>query len=139
MKQKFKDGWEIIPADSKAGLFMEEDWEERLSPIIDKEQQIIYNMLKLFIPEEYGYYFDEIHEHDEPEDIPHGEGVWRTVYSTPLGFYYKAGEYNIINTTSTEEYIYYAIGLHGCSLQSALTEYVRVPKEQYWARSYTNA
>ena len=51
MKQKFKDGWEIIPADSKVGLFMEEDWEERLSPLIDKEQQIIYNMLKLFIPE----------------------------------------------------------------------------------------
>ena len=124
-----KNGWEIIPSDSKAGLFMEEMWmEEEDFPLINKEQQIIHDMLKLFIPGEYGYYFSETHEHDEPEDIPHDEDVWKRVYYTPLDFYYESGEYNIISTAYTEDYIYYSISLHGCSMASALTEYVRIPE-----------
>ena len=126
-----KNGWEIIPSDSKAGLFMEEMWmEEEDFPLINKEQQIIHDMLKLFIPGEYGYYFSETHEHDEPEDIPHGEDVWKRVYYTPLDFYYESGEYNIISTAYTEDYIYYSISLHGCSMASALTEYVRIAKDE---------
>jgi|TARA_R110001583_G_scaffold2282_1_gene16815 hypothetical protein len=119
------DGWEIIPSDAKEGLFMEEMW-------VEEEQQIIHDMLKLFIPEEYGYYFSETHEHDEPEDIPHGEdvtgSVWKRVYRTPLPLYHETGEYNCIDVAYTEDYTYYAISLHGCSFASALTEYVRVAK-----------
>jgi hypothetical protein len=125
-----KNGWEIIPSDSKTGLFMEEMWmEEEDFPLINKEQKIIHDMLKLFIPGEYGYYFSEIHEHNRPEDIPHGEDAWKRVYYTPLDFFYESGEYNIISVAYTEDYTYYAISLHGCSFSSALTEYVRVAKE----------
>jgi len=134
MNNKIVDGWEIIPSDAKEGLFMEENWmKEEDFPLINKEQQIIHDMLKLFIPGEYGYYFGEIHEHDDPEDIPHGEGIWKngegiwkTVYNTPRDFYYRASEYNSIDVAYTEDYTYYAISLHGCSLASALTEYVRI-------------
>ena len=147
MNKKFKDGWEIIPADSNAGLFMEEGWmEEENLPlkfkivysVINKEQQIIHDILKLFIPGEYGYYFSEAHEHDEPDDIPYDgcpcpdccptgrKYLWERVYYTPPGLVSKTGEYNIISVAYTEDYTYYAISLHGCSLASALTEYVRI-------------
>ena len=134
MKNKIIECWEITPSDSKTGLFMEEMWrEEEDSPLINKERQIIHDMLKLFIPGEYGYYFSETHEHDKPEDIP--EGVWKRVYYTPLDFYYESGEYNIINTVSTKDYVYYSISLHGSSFSSALTEYVRVAKELWRVRN----
>ena len=127
------DGWEIIPSDAKEGLFMEEMWvEEEDFPLINKEQQIIHDMLKLFFPGEYGYYFSEIHEHDEPEDIPHGEdvtgSVWKRVYRTPLPLYHETGEYNCIDVAYTEDYTYYAISLHGSSFASADTQFVRVAK-----------
>tara|TARA_R100000664_G_C2754112_1_gene141632 strand:- start:479 stop:874 length:396 start_codon:yes stop_codon:yes gene_type:complete len=124
------NGWEMVPADVdfNSGIFMEENWMNRESPLINTEQQIIYNMLKLFIPGDYGYYFSEIHEHDKPEEIPQGKDLWSTVYYTPSDFYYRSGEYNIIHTASTEDYTYYAISLHGCHFSAALTEYVRVSK-----------
>jgi len=126
------DGWEIIPSDAKEGLFMEEMWvEEEDYSLYNKEQQIIHDMLKLFIPGEYGYYFSEIgfHEHGEPEDIPEFTyDKWKRVYRTPLDFYHKSGGYNIITTTSTEDYTYYAISLHGSSFASADTQFVRVAK-----------
>ena len=134
MTNVIKDGWEIIPKNTQ-GLYafsddeyFEENFKEEY-PLVYKEQRIVQDMLKLFIPGEYGYYFSETHEHDEPEDIPHGKGVWKTVYYTPVAFYSKAGEYNIIETVSTEDYIYYAISLHGSGFASALTEYVRVARQ----------
>jgi len=129
-----KNGWEIMPSGYKTGLFgLRQYMEEEDSPLINKEREIIYNMLKLFIPGEYGYYFIETHEHDEPEDIPeYAKGVWERVYYTPMPFYYESGEYNSIDVaysrSKTEDYTYYAISLHGCSFASALTEYVRVAK-----------
>ena len=131
-KVKLVDGWEIIPSDTKEGLFMPEMWMvEENYPLINKEQQIILDMLRLFIPGEYGYYFGEIHGHDDPEDIPEfTDGKWSEVYYTPLDYYYESGEYNIIKTTATEDYIYYAISRHGCSMASALTEYVRIAKDE---------
>jgi len=83
-------------------------------------------MLKLFIPGEYGYYFSETHEHDEPEELEDFE--YKTVYYTPLDFYYESGEYSRVEVAYTEDYAYYAISLHGCSFASALTEYVRVAR-----------
>ena len=122
--------WEIIPSDSKTGLFMPEMWmDEEDCPLSNKEQQIIHDMLKLFISGEYGYYFCEVHDSPRPKDIPEfTEGVWKKVYDTPLDFYYKSGEYNTITTRTTEDYIYYAISLHGCSMASALTQFVRVKR-----------
>ena len=126
---KIVDNWEIIPSGCTAsGMFIPENWDEvglEEYPLIIKEQRVIHDMLKLFIPGEYGYYFSVAHEHDKPEDIPKSESVWKTVYDTPLAFYYKAGEYNTITTASTEDYVYYAISLHGSSLASALTEFVK--------------
>ena len=125
---KFKDGWEIVPSDSKTGLFMQENWMYNEGQA-KQEQDILHDMLKLFIPGEYGYYFCEVHDSPRPKDIPEfTEGVWKNVYYTPAAFYYKSGEYNIITTTSTEDYAYYAISLHGCSFASALTEFARVAK-----------
>lgn len=90
------------------------------------EQDILLDMLKLFITnkaEEYGYYFSEVHEHKRPEDIP---TQWSTVYYSPVHHYYDSGEYNIIETASTKDYVYYSISLHGSSFASALTEYVKI-------------
>jgi len=133
MNNVIKDGWEVCPKNTH-GLYsfaddeyFSENFKEEY-PLVYKEQRIIHDMLKLFIPEEYGYYFSETHEHDEPEDIPHGKGVWKRVYYTPLGFYSKTGEYNIISVSYTEDYTYYAVSLHGCNFASALTEYVRIAK-----------
>ena len=123
---KIIDGWEIIPACSRTGIFMKENWMHNEGHA-KLEQDILQDMLKLFIPGGYGYYFNEIHEHDKPEELE--DLKFRDVYYTPLDFYYVSGEYNIIKTASTEDYTYYAISLHGCSFASALTEYVRVSKE----------
>ena len=125
MTNVIKDGWEIIPADSKTGLFMKENWMYNEGPA-KQEQDILHDMLKLFIPGEYGYYFSETHEHDEPEELEDFE--YKTVYYTPLDFYYESGEYSRVEVAYTEDYAYYAISLHGCSFASALTEYVRVAR-----------
>ena len=136
---KIIDGWEVCPKHSQ-GLYAfsdEEYFSENFKedyPLVYKEQRIIQDMLKLLIPGEYGYYDAETHKHDKPEDIPEflrddGERVWKTVYDTPLDFYYRAGEYNSIDVAYTEDYTYYDISLHGCSFASAPTEYVRVAKK----------
>tara|TARA_R110002073_G_scaffold179269_2_gene337786 strand:+ start:11052 stop:11432 length:381 start_codon:yes stop_codon:yes gene_type:complete len=123
---KIKDSWEIIPAGSETGLFLPENWMYN-EGLAKQECKIIHDMLKLFIPGEYGYYFSEIHEHDKPEELNNLE--YKRVYYTPVDFYYMSGEYNIITTRSTEDYTYYAISLHGSSFASALTEYVRVERK----------
>ena len=128
------NGWEVSePTGDRLYAFGDDEYliknfkEEY--PLIYKEQRIIQDMLKLFIPADYGYYFSETHEHEEPEDIPpYGEHLWKTVYYTPLPLYYESGEYNIIQVAYTEDYIYYAISLHGSSFASALTEYVRITR-----------
>lgn len=136
-KLKIVDGWEMIPADSKTGLFMEETWKKRPERdrfhLTNEEQQIIHDMLKLFVRGHYGYYFSELHDHEQPEDIPVRGHVdsWTKVYYTPNDLFYDTGQYNSIDTASTKDYVYYAISLNGSSLASALTEYVRIPKVLY--------
>ena len=130
---KLINGWEVSePTGDRLYAFGDDEYvlgSKEEYPLIYKEQRIIQDMLKLFIPADYGYYFSETHEHEEPEDIPpHDKDVWKTVYYTPLPLYYDSGEYNIIQVAYTEDYIYYAISLHGSSFASALTEYVRIAK-----------
>ena len=132
---KIKDSWEIIPADSKTGLFLPENWMYN-EGLVKQEQKIIHDMLKLFISGEYGYYFSEIHEHNRPEEIDNLE--YKRLYHTPLPFFHETGEYNSIDVAYTEDYslchldehyTYYAISLRGSSFSSALTEYVRVERK----------
>ena len=145
MEEVIKDGWQIIPADykntaySSTGYYSsqpESYFKEQFAedhPLVYKEQMIIRDMLKIFIPEgvEYGYYFSEVHGGDRPRDVPTEYEDWREVYHTPAPYYCKSGEYNTIDVSSTDkivDYVYYAISVHGSSFQSALTEYVRVAK-----------
>jgi hypothetical protein len=130
------DGWYVYNSSDENGLFSPEDWEfSEKYPLVAAEQKVILSMLKLFVKGDYGHYFSEIHETDEPSDLPtqwdeNGEKkdkeIWKTVYDTPAAYYYKSYEYNIIKTHRTKEFTYYAISLHGSSLASALTEYVRI-------------
>jgi len=127
-----ENGWEMIPGNTPvAGLchldvsHLVSEYKEEF-PLIYKEQVVIHDLLKLFITDEYGYYFSETHEHERPEELDSLE--YKRLYYTPLDFYYKAGEYNSIDVAYTKEYTYYAISLHGCSFASALTEYVRVAR-----------
>jgi hypothetical protein len=132
------NGWYIHKSSDNEGLFMSEMWDwETLEdfPKIVAEQKIILSMLKLFIKGEYGYYFSETHETEEPSDLPtqwdendekKKEKVWETVYSTPDSYYNSSSEYNYISVHRSKEFTYYAISLHGCSFSSSLTEYVRI-------------
>ena len=103
--------------------------------------KVIYLIVEMFIRNqatEYGYYFSESHETDEPSDLPtqwgendekKEEEIWKTVYNTPLSYYYQAGEYHHISVHRSKEFTYYGISLRGCSFSSALTEYVRIRNE----------
>jgi len=130
------DGWYMFNSSDEDGLFSPEDWEvSEKYPLVAAEQKVIHSMLKLFVKGDYGHYFSEIHETDEPSDLPtqwdendekKEEKIWKTVYDTPLSYYYQAGEYHHISVHRSKEFTYYAISLRGCSFQSALTEYVRI-------------
>ena len=131
MKKKIIDNWEICKPDDKGlyafdGLSYLDDEHKGDSSLIYQEQKLILDMLKLFITGEYGYYFSEVHTHERPEELDSLE--FKRVYYAPVDFYHKSGEYNCISVAYTEDYTYYAISLHGCSFESALTEYVRVAK-----------
>ena len=131
MTNQIKDGWEITPSNIAGGPFqkdrkyLEEEFKEDW-PLVYKEQLLIYDLLKLLITGDCGYYFNEIHEHEQPEELNNLE--WKRVYHTPRDYYKQSGEYNTVDVAYTEDYTYYAISLHGCSFSSALTEYVRVAK-----------
>ena len=131
---KIINGWETCKPNAQGlyafhGLsYLDQEFKDD-HPLMCKEQKLILDMLKLFIPGEYGYYFSEIHEHERPEELDDLE--YSRVYYTPLPFAYQSGEYNCIDVAYTEDYTYYAISLHVDihGFASALTEYVRVPKE----------
>ena len=136
------DGWYVYKSSDEDGLFMPEMWDYETMkeeyPLVHQEMKVIYSILEMFIrtqATEYGYYFSETHETDEPSDLPtewdendekKEEKIWKTVYDTPMSYYYQAGEYHHISVHRSDEFTYYAISLHGCSFQSALTEYVRI-------------
>ena len=130
------DGWYMFNSSDEDGLFSPEDWEvSEKYPLVAAEQKVIHSVLKLFVKGDYGHYFSEIHETDEPSDLPtqwdendekKEEEIWKTVYFTPDAYYNKSYSYNIIKTHRSDEFTYYAISLHGCDFQSAPTEYVRI-------------
>ena len=136
------DGWYVYKSSDEDGLFMPEMWDYETMkeeyPLVYQEMKVIYSILEMFIKSqatEYGYYFSETHETDEPSDLPtqwdendekKEEEIWKTVYNTPLSYYYQAGEYHHISVHRSDEFTYYAISLRGCSFSSALTEYVRI-------------
>ena len=135
------DGWYVYKSSDEDGLFMPEmwDWEtlEEDFPLVQQEVKVIYSLLEVLIRSQapvYGYYFGEMHD-EEPSDLPtqwdendekKEEKIWKTVYDTPASYYSKAYEYHHIATHRSDEFTYYAISKHGCSFQSALTEYVRI-------------
>ena len=135
------DGWYVYKSSDEDGLFMPEmwDWEtlEEDFPLVQQEVKVIYSLLEVLIRSQapvYGYYFGEMHD-EEPSDLPtqwdendekKEEKIWSTVYDTPAAYYSKAYEYHGISTHRSDEFTYYAISKHGCSFQSALTEYVRI-------------
>ena len=134
------DGWYVYKSSDEDGLFMPEMWDwETLEeyPLVQQEVKVIYSLLEVLIRSQapvYGYYFGEMHD-EEPSDLPtqwdendekKEEKIWKTVYNTPDAYYSKAYEYHIITTHRSDEFTYYAISKHGCSFQSALTEYVRI-------------
>ena len=134
------DGWYVYKSSDEDGLFMPEMWDwETLEeyPLVQQEVKVIYSLLEVLIRSQapvYGYYFGEMHD-EEPSDLPtqwdendekKEEKIWKTVYNTPDAYYSKAYEYHGISTHRSDEFTYYAISLHGCSFQSALTEYVRI-------------
>jgi hypothetical protein len=134
------DGWYVYKSSDEDGLFMPEMWDwETLEdyPLVQQEVKVIYSLLEVLIRSQapvYGYYFGEMHD-EEPSDLPtqwdengekKKEKIWKTVYDTPTSYYSKAYEYHIITTHLSDEFTYYAISKHGCSFQSALTEYVRI-------------
>ena len=138
------DGWYVYKSSDDDGLFMPEMWDWELLddfPLVKQELKVIYSLLEMLIRSqatEYGYYFSESHETDEPSDLPtqwdendekKEEEIWKTVYNTPLSYYYQAGEYHDISVHRSKEFTYYGISLRGCSFQSALTEYVRIRNE----------
>ena len=135
------NGWYIHKSSDNEGLFMSEMWDEEALaefPLVHQEQKLIYSMLEMLVKsqaKEYGYYFSETHETEEPSDLPtqwdendqkKEEKIWSTVYSTPDSYYSNSSEYNHISVHRSKEFTYYAISLHGCSFQSGLTEYVRI-------------
>ena len=130
------DGWYMFNSSDEDGLFSPEDWEvSEKYPLVAAEQKVIHSVLKLFVKGDYGHYFSEIHETDEPSDLPtqwdendekKEKEIWKTVYDTPMSYYYQAGEYHHISVHRSKEFTYYAISLRGCSFSSALTEYVRI-------------
>ena len=131
------DGWYVYKSSDDDGLFMPEMWDwESLNdfPLVQQELKVIYSLLEMLIRSqatEYGYYFSESHETDEPSDLqkPTIRGVWSTVYDTPASYYNQAHEYHHISTSYSKEFTYYGISLRGCSFSSALTEYVRIRNE----------
>jgi hypothetical protein len=135
------DGWYVYKSSDEDGVFMPEMWDwETLEdyPLVQQEVKVIYSLLEVLIRSqatEYGYYFNETYQTDEPSDLPtqwdengekKEEKIWSTVYNTPDAYYNQAGEYHIVKTHRSDEFTYYAISKHGCSFQSALTEYVRI-------------
>jgi len=131
---KLKNGWEVITNKNSHELFARLDDPQYYGPefqdehpLIYKEQSIILDLLNLFINGEFCYYFNEVHDSPEPEDLENLD--WKRLYYTPVDFYYKSGEYNSIDVAYTDGFTYYAISLHGSSFCSALTEYVRVPSK----------
>ena len=135
------DGWYVYKSSDEDGVFMPEMWDwETLEdyPLVQQEVKVIYSLLEVLIRSqatEYGYYFNETYQTDEPSDLPtqwdengekKEEEIWKTVYDTPTAYYSKAGEYHHISVHRSKEFTYYAISLRGCSFQSALTEYVRI-------------
>ena len=135
------DGWYVYKSSDEDGIFMPEMWPwetlKEESPLVHQELKVIYSLLEVLIRSQapvYGYYFGEMHD-EEPSDLPtqwdendekKEEKIWKTVYNTPDAYYSKAYEYHIITTHRSDEFTYYAISKHGCSFQSALTEYVRI-------------
>ena len=130
---KIVNGWEVCEPKSERlyafgdDEYFEENFKEDY-PLIYKEQRIIQDMLKLIIPADYDYYFSETHTHERPEELD--DLKYNRVYYTPLPLYHQSGEYNCIDVAYTEDYVYYAISLHGCSFASALTEYVRIARNK---------
>jgi len=136
------DGWYVYKSSDEDGLFMPEMWGwETMKedyPLVYQEQKVIYSMLEVFIKSQapvYGYYFGEIHETDEPSDLPtqwdendekKEEKIWKTVYFTPDSYYNNSYEYNYIGAHRTKEFTYYDVGRHGCDFQSCVSEYVRI-------------
>ena len=133
------DGWYMFNSSDEDGLFSPEDWEvSEKYPLVAAEQKVIHSVLKLFVKGDYGHYFSETHETDEASDLAtqwdendekKEKEIWKTVYDTPMSYYYQAGEYHHISVHRSKEFTYYAISLRGCSFQSALTEYVRIRNE----------
>ena len=105
---------------------------EETEDIISKspEQTRVLSLLKELIPvENFDWYFHECHDYDEEIENKMATLKFNKVYdSCYIDWLRSPSGYNIIDIASDEEYWYLAVSLNGCSLASALTEYVRFKK-----------
>ena len=105
---------------------------EETEDIITKspEQARVLSLLKELLPvKTVDWYFNECHEYDEDIETKMDSLRFYDVYNTCFIDWLKSPSgYNVISIASDEEYWYLAVSLNGCSLASALTEYVRFKK-----------
>ena len=84
---------------------------------------VIEDILAFKNPTKISWYFSEVHDTREHVEDYLKTLTFHTVYDSSR--IPGIGDYNIVSIAQDEEHLVVAISLNGCSLASALTEYIR--------------